>query len=286
MAGGHLMGFVHSSFVRARHFGIGLSHRLVRLEPLEGGRSVVVTGAGGTIGRVLREGLAGPYTLRTIDQVPGVGIDLVADVRRVGRMELAFAGADAVVELAANSSVVTSWTDVKANNLAATVATLEAARRAGIGRVVLASSNHVTGMYERDEPYASVLAGRYEGLDPKTLPRVRVDWPIRPDGFYGIGKCAAEAAGRYYSEEYGLSVICLRFGTVNRQDQPRNAREYATLLTHRDLVQLVRRCLEAPLDLRFGVFYGVSRNTWRIWDIDGAASALGYKPLDDAESFR
>ena len=57
-------------------------------------------------------------------------------------------------------------------------------------------------------------------------------------------------------------------------------------MTHRDLVQLVRRCLEAPLDLRFAVFYGVSRNTWRIWDIEDAGSALGYAPVDDAESFR
>jgi len=96
----------------------------------------------------------------------------------------------------------------------------------------------------------------------------------------------AEAAGRYYAEEHGLSVICLRIGTVNQQDRPRNPREYATLLTHRDLVQLVRRCFEAPLDLRFAGFYGVSRNTWRIWDIEDAGSALGFAPVDDAERFR
>ena len=44
--------------------------------------------------------------------------------------------------------------------------------------------------------------------------------------------------------------------------------------------------IDAPLDLRFAVFYGVSRNTWRIWDIDDAASAIGYEPVDDAEHFR
>jgi len=175
---------------------------------------------------------------------------------------------------------------VKDNNLAAAIGTLEAARRAGVARVVLASSNHVTGLYERDEPYASVLAGRYEGLDPEAVPRLHAHSPIRPDGFYAVGKSGAEAAARYYAEEYGLSVICLRIGTVNRDDRPRNPREYATLLTHRDLVQLVRRCLEAPHEVGFGVFYGVSRNTWRIWDIGEAAAVLGYEPLDDAESFR
>jgi uronate dehydrogenase len=287
MGGGQGIRFVRSGAARVRHLGIRLSHRFVRLEPLGGSLpGVVITGAGGTIGRVLREGLAGSYSLRTVDQLPGAGVELVADVRQVERLEAAFAGAAAVVELAANPSLETSWAEVRENNLAATVATLEAARRAGVGRVVLASSNHVTGMYERDEPYASVLAGRHEGVDPETIPRIQADWPIRPDSFYGVGKCAAEAAGRFYFEEHGMSVICLRIGTVNRQDRPQNIRQYATLLTHRDLVQLVRRCLEAPPELGFGVFYGVSRNTWRIWDIEDAASALDYEPLDDAETFR
>lgn len=287
MAGGQMMGFVHTSFLRARHVGTRLSHRFRRLEPLEGAQpGVILTGAGGTIGRVLRQGLAEAYVLRTIDQVPGPGVDLVADVRQVQRMEKAFAGAGAVVDLAATPRVDASWAVVKDNNLAAAIGTLEAARRAGVARVVLASSNHVTGLYERDEPYASVLAGRYEGLDPEAVPRLHAHSPIRPDGFYAVGKSGAEAAARYYAEEHGLSVICLRIGTVNRDDRPRNPREYATLLTHRDLVQLVRRCLEAPREVEFGVFYGVSRNTWRIWDIGDAAAVLGYEPLDDAESFR
>ena len=69
---------------------------------------------------------------------------------------------------------------------------------------------------------------------------------IRPDSAYGIGKALGEAAGRYFSETYGLSVLCLRIGTVNRENLPLKARHYATLLTHRDLTQLVERCLAAP----------------------------------------
>jgi uronate dehydrogenase len=287
MDGRQGMGFVRSSFVRAHHFGIRLQHRLKPLEPLDGARpGLVITGAGGTIGRVLRAELAGDHTLRTIDQRPASGIDLVADVRKSGRLAAAFTGAGAVVELAASSSVGSNWARVLENNVVATVGTLEAAHRAGVARVVIASSNHVTGMYERDEPYASVLAGRYDGLDPDTLPRIRADSPIRADSSYAVGKAAVEAAGRYYAEEYGLSVICLRIGSVNREDRPRSPREFSTLLTYRDLAQLVRRCIDAPLDLRFAVFYGVSRNTWRVWDIDDAASAIGYEPVDDAEHFR
>jgi uronate dehydrogenase len=287
MAGEQGIRFVRSTFVRAHHFAVRLSHRRRALEPFDDSRpGIVITGAAGIIGRVLRSEFAGSYSLRTVDQLPKSGIDLVANVRELELMERAFQGAEAVIELAASSSAGTSWKRVLENNMAATVTTLEAARRAGVPRVVLASSNHVTGMHERDEPYASVLAGRYDGLDAELLPRIRAEWPVRPDGFYAVGKCAAEAAGRYYAEEHGLSVICLRIGTVNREDRPRNPREFATLLTHRDLAQLVRRCLEASSDLGFAVFYGVSRNTWRIWDTEDATAAIGYEALDDSESFR
>jgi nucleoside-diphosphate-sugar epimerase len=277
-----------SYLVGAGQFGIRVVHRFKRVEPLGGEErpAVAITGAGGMIGRILRDGLAADYEIRSIDERAKPGVEVVADVRRVARMEAAFAGADAVIDLASDPSVHASWGTVRERNMAATVAVLEAAKRAGVGRVVFASSNHVTGLYEGDEPYASVIAGRYDGLDPDNLPRVTAAWPIRPDGFYGIGKCAGEAAGRYYSESHGLSVLCLRIGSVAREDRPRDARQYATFISHRDLVQLVRRCLEAPPETRFGVFYGVSRNTWRIWDIEDAAAVLGYEPLDDAESFR
>jgi nucleoside-diphosphate-sugar epimerase len=257
-------------------------------EPLGRGTKpgLAITGGGGTIGRMLYEGLAADYEIRSIDGVPGPGVEVVADARRVAQIEPAVAGARAIVDLASDPSVRAAWRTVRDNNLAATVAVLEAARRAGVPRVVFASSNHVTGAYERDEPYASVLAGRYEGLDPEALPRLRSDSPIRPDSFYAIGKAAGEAAGRYYADEHGLSVICLRIGSVGRDDRPADVRQYATFISRRDLVQLVRRSIEAPPDVRFAVFYGVSRNTWRIWDIDDAAAVLGYEPLDDAESFR
>ena len=150
------------------------------------------------------------------------------------------------------------------------------------GRVIFASSNHATGMYEKDHPYSAIVAGRYEGLDPTTIPYITTRMPIRPDGPYGIGKAFGEASGRYYSDEHGLSVICIRIGTVNKEPLPTNERRRATLLSHRDLVQLVSRCIDAPDDLRFSIFYGVSANKWRFWDIADSRSAIGYEPQDDA----
>jgi nucleoside-diphosphate-sugar epimerase len=191
----------------------------------------------------------------------------------------------AVIHLAADARVSAPWSSVLRANVGGTVNAFEAAREAGVRRVIFASSNHVVGMYENDEPYASIVAGDYEGLEPARLPLIGADARIRPDGPYGAGKAFGEAAGRYYADMHGLSVICLRIGTVNASDRPEDPREFATLLTHRDLVHLIRRCLDVP-ELPFGVFYGVSANTWRFWDIDGARRALGYEPQDDAEQWR
>jgi nucleoside-diphosphate-sugar epimerase len=207
-------------------------------------------------------------------------------MRRQEDAAAAFRGTDTVIDLAADPRDDASWDDVRANNLPATLNALEAARMAGVRRLIFASSNHVTGLAERDEPYASVVAGRYQNLDPATLPRLRTDAPVRPDGPYGIAKAMGEAAGRFYAEEHGMSVICLRIGSLHRENRPMNVRSYATFLSHRDLLGLVGACVAAPDGLRFGIYYGVSANRWRIWDIENAERELHYGPLDDAERWR
>jgi nucleoside-diphosphate-sugar epimerase len=246
---------------------------------------VLITGAGGLVGGILRKSLRDRYELRGLDSHPGRGVDVVADMTDLAAIEGAFEGIDAVVDLAADPNADASWQTVRENNIPATLNALEAARQAGARRFVFASSNHVTGMYEHDEPYASIVAGNYDSV-PEAFERIRAASPIRPDGPYGVGKATGEAAARFYADEHGLSAICLRIGTVNQPGRPQNAREFATLLTHRDLVHLVGRCLAAPASVRFAVLYGVSANKWRFWDIEEARHTIGYEPRDDAERWR
>ncbi len=252
----------------------------------DGRTRVLVTGAGGLIGGIVRPALSGEYYVRGLDVRRAPGVDWVRDMRRFESIAPAFSGVDVVLDLAAVSRLGASWNEVQWNNVPATVNTFEAARQAGVRRVVFASSNHAVGMYEREEPWASVVDGVYAGLDPATLPRLGVDVPVRPDGPYGVGKVLGEVVGRYYADASGISVICLRIGTVNRTDAPTTPRHFATLLTHRDLVSLVRCCIAAPGDVGFGIVYGVSRNTWRLWDVDAARELVGFEPVDDAEAFR
>jgi nucleoside-diphosphate-sugar epimerase len=247
---------------------------------------VLVAGAGGRVGSILWAGLGAEHALQGLDleRDKDRGIRRV-DVRRARSIRGAFEHVDAVVDLATGSNVHLPWDQVQAD-IQGRVNILEAARLQGVRRYVFASSHHATGMYELGQPYASIVAGEYDGIDPDSVPLIGTDWPIRPDSPYGVGKAFSEAAARYYSDEYGISCICLRIGTVLAEDRPKMPRHYATLLTHNDLVRLVGCALRAPSELRYGVYYGVSANTWRFWDIANAAEDLGYEPQDDAERFR
>jgi len=252
-----------------------------------GGEEVraLLTGARGIIGAVLQPALAERFDLVAVDRRRGAGIRR-ADLTRRRMSSRLFRDVDAVVDLAATSGTSISWASAR-RNMRITENVLELARSHGVRRYVLASSNHVTGLYEQDSPYSEILAGRYEGLTPGEHDLISSDSPPRPDSPYAVAKLLGEAAARYYAETSSMSVVCLRIGTVRREDTPTTPRHFATLLSHRDLRHLVECALTAPPPKQhYGIYYGVSANTWRIWRIDDAASEIGYEPIDDAERLR
>jgi uronate dehydrogenase len=243
---------------------------------------VVVTGGAGVVGAILRGAPPRGWDLAALDRRRRPGISRV-DVTRRPAVRRAGRGADAIVHLAGTSDPAAPWRDVDRATLAARVV-LESAVEAGVPRVVVASSNRVMAGYERDEPYASVLAGRTAGVDPG-FRRLRTDDPVRPESRYAAGKVAIEATARVVAETTPVTVVCLRIGTVLPDGRPRTPRHFATLLTPGDLVRLVERAVEAPIE-GFSTFFGVSSNTWAIWDRADAVARLGYEPVDDAERWR
>jgi len=228
---------------------------------------VLITGAAGNIGRALRAGLRGQYSLlRLLDAAPQepaeAGEEIVTlDLNDRRASEAAMEGVDAVVHLAAIPHEE-NFDDILEGNITTTYSVFEAARRTGVRRVVFASSNHVIGFYARGET-------------------VGPDDPVRPDSFYGVSKAFGEVLGRLYADKYGLEVVCLRLGSF--AERPTTLRQLSIWLSPRDCTQLVRCCLDAPA-VRFKVVYGVSANT-RNWWKDDAAGTLGYRPQDNAEEF-
>jgi uronate dehydrogenase len=228
---------------------------------------VLITGAAGTIGRALREGLRGAYpVLRLSDIAPlgeaGPGEELVpADLRDLAQVEAAMAGVDAVVHLG-GMSVENTWEIVHEANIVGCYNVFEAARRQGVRRVVFASSNHAIGFHRRSKR-----------IDDTAM--------FRPDGNYGLSKLFGEGLGRLYADKHGIACVALRIGSW--QPKPKDLRMLSTWLSPRDGVHLFRRALEAP-GLHFEIVYGASDNDRGWWDNPGGAR-IGFAPQDNAEVF-
>lgn len=247
-------------------------------------KRVLVTGMSGLIGSAVRRQLEGRYALRALNRSPLDGVDChQADIADLESILPAFAGQDAVVHLAAQ--VGDDWEGILRYNLQGTYNVFEAARRAGVKRVVYASSGTAVIGWERQEPYASLAAGQYDQAPP-VWPLITDQAPIHPGGLYGCSKVWGEALARHYSDAHGLSVFCLRLGRVNPEDRPTQPREYCAWCSQRDAAQMVERCLAAPAELRFEIFYVASDNRWAYRSLANARRLVGFAPQDNAEDHR
>ncbi len=88
-----------------------------------------------------------------------------------------------------------------------------------------------------------------------------------------------EALAYKYSQE-GLSSRCLRIGWMNNEDACTRVDLGSVWCSQRDIIQLTERCINAPEDLMFDIFYGSSDNRLRWVDIDHAGEVVGYQPKD------
>lgn len=234
-------------------------------------RTVLITGAAGTIGRKLRGAWADRYDLIPVDRASDpADPDLVTfdlSVADDAWMDL-FDEADAVVHLAANPSESASWGDLIGPNLDAMANVLAASARAGVERVVFASSNHAMGGY-RDRPETPITA----------------DLSPIPGNPYGATKLMGERLGRSLALATGLTFVALRIGWVqrgaNRPETLPDAWSRGLWLSDGDLVRLFTRAVEAELEPgRAVVVNGMSANPGMRWSLAEAAEILGYRPED------
>lgn len=230
---------------------------------------IVITGGSGRIGSMLRKRLArSGRTLRLLDITPPVSPGrgeqvVVASVTDMAAMTEACAGADAVIHLGGVSGEG-PWDRIIEINIQGTYTVFEAARRAGVPRVIFASSNHAVGFTPRSAfpvpDYASPA----------------------PDTYYGVSKVTGEALASMYHHRYGLDAICLRI--LSCFERPATTRMLSTWLSPDDAGRLFEACLTVQRP-GFRVAFGVSANTRGGWVSLDEARALGYQPRDDAEDY-
>jgi hypothetical protein len=265
--------------------------------------NTILTGAYGRVGTALLDHGSNRFDYVPFDRRDHPELEtIVGDVSDLDTVTEALEGAKAVVHLAGNSNVDAAWQSILQNNLIGGYNCLEACRQCEVDTLVLASSNHVVGMYE--EEHAPELYDTEHGLclDHKT--------PVRPDSPYGVSKVFLEAFGRYYAEshKYPKHVYALRIGSVRypSYDNPfgdaeagvddgrwdRGSEAYdrsvrrmrATWQSRRDVTSLIECCL-TDSETTFDIFYGVSDNSRRWFDIEHARETIGYEPRDSGDEW-
>ena len=233
---------------------------------------VLVTGSAGRIGQAaVRELKARGHTVRGLDLAPTAGADdsITASVTDADAVRRAVQGVAAIIHLAATPDDDDFLTKLLPNNIVGAYHVFEAARQAGVRRVILASTGQV------------VWHQRFTGPLPITA-----DAPPTPRGWYAATKLFQEAAGRACAEAHGMSVIAARLGWCPRTRE--HAEELAATdwgpdvyLSPGDAGRFFALAAEAPNDFRFAVVYVCSRPPrHETYDAGPARERVGYEARD------
>lgn len=244
-------------------------------------RTVLLTGAAGGLGTLMRGLLPDyGYELRLFDVRPVEGEGesgggdigaVVADLTDAEALREAVQGVDAIVHLA-GISLEAPFEEILRSNIEGTYRLYEAAREAGVRRVVFASSNHAVGFTPRPR--------QHEGPH-ETGPLIPVDTPRRPDTYYGLSKSFGEDLAQLYWDRHGIETVSVRIGSCF--PEPTNVRMLSLWMSPADGARLFHAALTAE-GVGHTVVYGSSANTRLWWDLS-SARALGYEPQDDSEPY-
>ncbi len=229
-------------------------------------KTILITGAAGRIGTFLRPELAGKYKLRLSDKQPIRDLKpgetfMRGDISNMKDALRITKGVDAVVHFGGQSGEH-DWEHILQANIIGFHNTLDAARRNGVKRFLVATSNHAVGFYSVTQT-----------IDHRVYPK--------PDSRYGVSKVFNEALSSLYADRYGMEMFCMRIGNVN--SAPIDRRRLAIWISARDMAQLVTIGLEWP-KLHFEIVYGISDNA-RAWFDNVNAYRMGYQPHDRSEDY-
>jgi NAD+ dependent glucose-6-phosphate dehydrogenase len=239
---------------------------------------VGITGAAGVVGTTLVDGLASKYELKLYDRdeissSPGGIAAARVDFSDGAGIRGVFDGLDAVVHLSGDPRPNAPRDSTFRNNFVAASLVFEEARRAGVAKVVFASSNF----------YHEQAIG--EHLRDRTRRPIKLDDPPSPLSYYGQSKVFGEYVGLHLSR-HGLRFAALRIGWTVPADDPRpydGPYMRAMFCSKRDLVQAFDRSLEVDAD--FVTAYAVSDNNGGVFDLEETKRVLGFQPQDNAENY-
>lgn len=235
---------------------------------------ILITGPAGRVGTQIVPLLREQFALRLLDSGPLKSVPLAgddefvqADIRDFGALRRACDGVKAMIHLAAVADEDDFQSRLLPANLEGVYNAFEAARQAGLRKVIFTSTGQTVLFYPK---------GQW----------VTPDMPPRPWTVYACTKLFGEALARHYSEKHRMSMIVIRLCWFQPYDSELLRRKgdiQREWCSPRDLAQLLTKSLRA--EVPFAIFFGVSNNTGRFWDISKAQQLVGYEPQDDAAKY-
>lgn len=241
---------------------------------------ILVTGMSGLIGGALSNALKADHELTAFNRSEVSDVRCIrGDLNDFDALTEAAKGQDVVIHLAAKAGENYTWEELRDTNVEGTRHVFEAAVRAGVSRVVFASSGAIVAGYERIEPYRSLVT---DTAVPQSWPLVTIDTPVRPAGVYGSTKVWGEALARHFADTSDTRFICVRIGLVNAQDRADTARARSVWCSQRDVVDALRRAALEPLSEDFSVFFAGSDNARNYRDLQAGKALVGFVPQDGA----
>ena len=249
---------------------------------------IVVTGSAGLIGGLVFDalrargdevfGIDRPHDerisrRRNVDDEGAYSrLDHACDLAQISVADLTmyFAGADAVIHLAADADPSNITLSMLSTNINSTENVLNAALSAEVSRVILASSG-----------LAQVTLERYIGTRFKMI---GVEQGVGVDTPYGLSKIIGEQIGRTCAEQYGIEVVSVRIGTVIPDDDEhprRGGRLMATAFLAEDVKRFFLAALDADLTEVGGhlLTAAQSASPTRFVDLEPGVSVLGWSPI-------
>jgi len=235
-------------------------------------KRVLVTGSSGRIGRAtVAELLGRGHDVRGFDRVPNPALadQVVGSLTDPEAVARAMHGRETLVHLAATPDDDDFMTQLLPNNVVGVYHVLEAARAAGVKRLVLASSGQV------------VWYDRLRSKEP-----LGVDVAPTPRYWYAALKVFLEAAGRSFAKKFAMEVLAIRLGWCPRtKEQVEEIRgiDWAqdVYLSPNDAGRLFACTVEAPSDFSFAVLYATSRPVhWARYDMEPAKRLVGFEPSE------
>lgn len=232
--------------------------------------SVLVTGSAGRVGRAVCSELeARGHNVRGFDVVPTPGLagSMAGNLTDAAAVERAVSGMETVVHLAATPDEDDFKSKLLPNNIIGFYTVMEAARQAGVKRLILASTGQVVWGHAGPWP-----------ITPEMFPS--------PRNWYASTKLFAEAAGQAFAYRHGLSVIVTRLGWCPRTRehveaiaQSESAQDI--YFSPRDAGRFFACAVESEKEIRFAILFATSIPKRKArYDLQAAKALIGYEPQE------